>query len=669
LGIPKISDFGLARAVEDDPETAPPYRTESGAIVGTPNYMAPEQATGQGRAVGPAADVYALGAILYECLTGRPPFKAATILETLEQVRSQEPVPPGRLQPGLPRDLQTICLKCLQKEPARRYASAEEMADDLGRFLRGGPILARPLPRWERVWKWVRRKPALAGLLALSVVSLAVVVAGDLVYRAQLEDALEQAQASETRARRQRQRADAGYRAARDTLNRMLGRLESRRLGQVPRLKELQRDLLEDALAFYQGNLEKADSRDPTVRRDTAWACQRAAAIQQLLGRPKVAAENLRRAIDLLDGLPALDRAASECQTLLAGCYNNLGLLALEARRWDEAEQHHRAALAICERSHQAQPEDRGWRSALAETEHNLGVRFQLPGNLVTAEPHYARAAALRAGLVSDHPREERYQAALASNHVNLGLIYQATRRPGKATRAFASAEALLLSLIARHPPGGEHALTLAGVNVNWGNLLRSIGRTQDALARHTRAVEAVEAVLRREPAHSVARLRGWQAHGARAQTLEALRRWAEAVKDWDRVVELDVQRNRWIRRVLRALVLARAGEHARAAAEVKTLARHPKVSAEGLYDLACACAQSVEPARSDGRLPPSERAALAERYAAQAVALLQKLQAKGYFKDAAHARALRTDEDLRPLRDRADFRRLLAAVTGNKQG
>ena len=126
------------------------------------SYMAPELAAGGAKSAGPAIDVYALGAILYECLTGRPPFRGATRQETLDQVRSLEPVPPRVLRPGLPRDLETIALKCLQKEPARRYARAAALADDLDLFLAGRPIVGRPVTRTERVVRWVRRRPTIA---------------------------------------------------------------------------------------------------------------------------------------------------------------------------------------------------------------------------------------------------------------------------------------------------------------------------------------------------------------------------------------------------------------------------------------------------------------------------------------------------------------------------
>ncbi|MCI0701348.1 MAG: protein kinase [Planctomycetia bacterium] len=170
--VPKVTDFGLAKRLG-----TPADHTTTGEVIGTPTYMAPEQAEGKTNAIGPACDVYALGAIFYEALTGRPPFQAKTVLETLRQVIAEEPVAPRRVRAGIPRDLEAICLKCLEKNPAHRYRSAEELANDLHRFLTGVPVVARPLSRVARVFKWARRRPVWIGSMVLVVIA-AVVLAG-----------------------------------------------------------------------------------------------------------------------------------------------------------------------------------------------------------------------------------------------------------------------------------------------------------------------------------------------------------------------------------------------------------------------------------------------------------------------------------------------------------
>ena len=200
---PRVTDFGLAKRVTGDSGL-----TRTGQALGTPSYMPPEQASGKLDAIGRPADVYALGAVLYATLTGRPPFQAATPLETILQVLEQEPVAPRQLNADVPRDLETIVLRCLEKEPHKRYATARDLADELRRFLRGEPIHARPVGRLERAWRWCRRNPVVA-TLAASVIAVLVAGAGVSTYFA--IEAGQRATAEET-AKIKAQRAAEGER-------------------------------------------------------------------------------------------------------------------------------------------------------------------------------------------------------------------------------------------------------------------------------------------------------------------------------------------------------------------------------------------------------------------------------------------------------------------------
>jgi tRNA A-37 threonylcarbamoyl transferase component Bud32/tetratricopeptide (TPR) repeat protein len=170
-GAPKVADFGLAKLLD-----AAPGPTPTEALVGTPSYMSPEQAAGNPRAIGPAADVYSPGAILYELLTRRPPIQGNSLLDTLERVRTEEPVRPRRLRSGISRDLEVICLKCLEKEPGKRYATARDLADDLRCFLDGRPVLARPISPWRRLWRTARRRPQLVARVAGAIAVLCLAV-------------------------------------------------------------------------------------------------------------------------------------------------------------------------------------------------------------------------------------------------------------------------------------------------------------------------------------------------------------------------------------------------------------------------------------------------------------------------------------------------------------
>jgi eukaryotic-like serine/threonine-protein kinase len=196
-GEPHLTDFGLAKLVQKESTL-----THTNAVLGTPAYMAPEQARGETKDVTTAADVYGLGAVLYETLTDSPPFGGGTSMETIRQVLDEEPRRPSIFNPRVDRDLETICLKCLEKQPSRRYGSAEAFVDDLERWLRSEPIAARRVGNYERAKKWVRRRPAIAALGALSLISLLALSIGSTVAAWRINRARQLAQAGELQARR-----------------------------------------------------------------------------------------------------------------------------------------------------------------------------------------------------------------------------------------------------------------------------------------------------------------------------------------------------------------------------------------------------------------------------------------------------------------------------------
>jgi len=271
----KITDFGLAKLQSSDS-----LLTTESSVLGTPSYMSPEQAVGSGQAAGPEIDVYSLGAILYELLTGRPPFLGATVLDTLSLIRDQDPMPPRQLQPKTPADLETICLHCLNKSPLNRYRSAAALAADLRRFLDGAPIQAR------------RATPAVAALMGavalLLVASVAILTASNASIR------------------REAAAKDAALVTARQAVDQMLMRVANEKLSYMPLGHPLREALLKDALQFYEGFLAQADADSP-VRENMAGVLNSLGVMQRELGRYDDACRSLERSVELLQPMVATD--------------------------------------------------------------------------------------------------------------------------------------------------------------------------------------------------------------------------------------------------------------------------------------------------------------------------------------------------------------------------
>lgn len=249
----RVTDFGLAKRQSDDTGV-----TRTGELLGTPTYMAPEQVSGHPDCVSPASDVYSLGATLYALITGRPPFQAASLVDTLRQVVEHEPAAPRQLDAAIPRDIETIALKCLEKRPERRYATAKELADDLDRFLERRTISARPSAPVERVWRWSRRNPALAAMAgavaALTIVTVSVLAVSNARIRG--EAAVREAAL---------QQKEAALATSHQAVDQMLTRVAKSKLSNTPLAHPIRAELLQDALQFYKGFLAQDENDVATL--------------------------------------------------------------------------------------------------------------------------------------------------------------------------------------------------------------------------------------------------------------------------------------------------------------------------------------------------------------------------------------------------------------------
>jgi serine/threonine-protein kinase len=487
-GTPKVTDFGLAKRLDA------PGQTQSGAVVGTPSYMAPEQAGGK-KDVGPAADVYALGALLYELLTGRPPFRAATALDTLLQVVSQEPVPPRRLQPKLPRDLETVCLKCLHKEPARRYAAAADLAADLLRFRDGKPVLARPTGAAERAVKWVRRNPAVAGLLAAVAAALLLVVLALAVglvavnaerlrtaaVNAQLTAEQERTQAAlEAEANRRRQ--------ARQALDALSSEVIE---GWVAKQKELlpeHKAFLEKALASYEALAADA-GRDEASRAGVAAATLRVGRIWSRLGRTAAASAAFDRAQQLYRQLAAEFPAVTEYRRGLAQSFYDQGEHFRLLGRFEPAEAAHREALNTRRQLVQDFPAALEYQGDLARSLIGVGSSLYVIRRYQDMEAAYGEALPLCQRLVEQSPDVAEHRAHLARCYNGLGLVQGDTNRIQEAEQSYANSLALYQQLCERSPGVAEYHWQM-------GNTYDSLGWTMHRAGRHNEAIAAHQSAL-----------------------------------------------------------------------------------------------------------------------------------------------------------------------------
>jgi serine/threonine protein kinase/tetratricopeptide (TPR) repeat protein len=484
---PKISDFGLARILHRDP-----HLTQTGTMLGTPSYIAPEQIEGSPAALTPACDVYALGAILFELLTGKPPFTAATPLRLLALVRSEEPVPPSSRR-CIPFDLDSICLKCLRKDPRQRYASAEALADDLRRFRAGEPIRARPTPFWERGWKWARRRPAAAALIGVIGLALLSLAGGGLWYQKQLQAALRTAE-------RERDRATAGYRLARQAVDEYFTQVSESKLLGKDSLQPLRKDLLTAALKYYQEFLRQQGD-DPTLRAELAQAYQRMAWITNAIGSKEEALAAYEKARDAFAELSHSAPCDPTYPFKWASCCDMIGRLQGETGRPADALRSHAQALAVWDALLKAQPAEPCWKTSWANNRMYSGFIHRQMGQLNEALRAYEEAQAMRAQLVQHQPGDLYFEGEYATGHINVGSVLELLDRPAEAVRSYEQARVLFEQLARRNST--EEAFLRFGVAKSCSclaNAHAALGKSEEALRLRECAREHLEQLVQANP-------------------------------------------------------------------------------------------------------------------------------------------------------------------------
>lgn len=545
-----VTDFGLAKVVEQE------GLTESGDVVGTLRYMAPEALQGRTDA---RTDLRGLGLILYELIALRPAFDDADPSQLIQRISEGELTRLRQINPNVPRDLETIVMKSVDRDPADRYQTASELAEELGRFLTGEPIQARRIGPAARLWRWSKRKPLVAGLGgALALVLLAVAVAGPItaVYQASLRRTaerlleekgglLEEKERLLEETEKQRVVAQRNSKMARDAVDKYLTQVSEDPRLRARGLEQLRRSLLETAREFYE-QFVREDPDETTLQEEHGNAYYRLAKIDFQIGRFEESEAAYRAAIDIQQRLVAERQDVTDYKNELASAHSDLGRLYGRTGRLDDAEAAYRTALEIAGRLADERPDEaehlraviqgglgsvyyesgqfkeaeeafeqaaEDWRrhgddhryvphslQGRALCIHCLGLIFTHTGRPKQAEGALKAAVEIRERIVAQYPNVPAFEDELAASHTGLGILYAATERVVPAEAAFKAAIEIQKRLAAEHPDVPERQKELA---LSYGNLSAMYyenGRLEEAKAIHKMFFEIFERLALKHP-------------------------------------------------------------------------------------------------------------------------------------------------------------------------
>jgi eukaryotic-like serine/threonine-protein kinase len=713
-----VVDWGLAKSV-GRPEAAPASATlddrtlvpqsgsdlrgtELGARLGTPAYMSPEQAAGRIDSLGPASDVYSLGATLYCLLTGRAPFNDPDLAELLRQVERGDFTPPRKLKGWVDPALDAICMKAMATDPVGRYRTPRALADDVEHWLAEEPVSAWREPIRRRLRRWGRRHRLLVtGLAATLLVVVAALAVGNVLVA------------------RQRDRAERSLAFARNVVDEMYTGVADK-LEDQKEMDDYQREILEKALAFYE-RFALPQSRDPKVRLEAAQAGLRVSAIRFRLGDSSRSEQSYRQAIGALRGLVSDHPAELVYRDYLAEAHRGLGDVLYHQERWPDAEWEIKEAASLWDAMARENAHIASYRSSLADAHGSLGevfrlqtrhqeaeVEFRLALNAAErlarenpdvnayqeslaevlagygylqhfrndqpgSEAAFTRAVAIMDNLGRNHPDVTKYQSALGKDLGELGHTLAIERKFPQAEEAIKRSIAILEKVGFDHPQDLEIARRLAGEYHDMTELFLLRGDNQSGLEWVGRAIQLFRSLARRDPRNlGIGRRQLLASLSVRAETLMRLGRHAEVLTDYTEILEMSQgEREAELFAAWQALTKARLGDLSALALLGDQVRDTVKAGAglQGLstyigwmtyYDGACICAALAKLAAEHQEKPSSEWRRLADPDIERALELLDKARTTGEFKGMIKLNEARGERLLDPLRANPRFQLLM---------
>jgi tetratricopeptide (TPR) repeat protein len=661
-----VTDFGLAKADTDQENI-----THTGDIVGTLRYMAPERFEGKADI---RSDLYALGLTLYEMLTLRSAFDESDRNKLIAQVLHDEPPPPRRLDPTVPRDLETIIHKAIARDPAQRYQTPAGLAEDLQRFLDDRPIRARRLGLMQRGWRWCRRNPALAIVSAGLIFVMLGGVAG-------IGWQWLRAESEATNARNERNEANQNFALARQAVEDYLAKVtENKRLKEAD-FHALRKELLQAALPFYE-QFVRQTKNDVALRADQGRAHERLGQVRQLLGEMEQALANYLEMQAIFQELTQLHPEIAEYHQSLGQAYFHLGEAFQKLGKLSEAEQQHAQALIVQRGLADRYPDVAEYRRDVAFSHFSRALVLAELGQRDETVAEYRQSLILHEQLAREFPTEPDYRRRLAWSHNNLGNNLCEMGRYAEGEPEIRKALDIKEQLVLDFPADPEYRVSVANSHIALGNLYHRRRQAEAAEPEERQALRILDEVARQFPSVPDYQSRLAQCHTNLGNVLRDLSLCADATDQYQRGLRLyehlraahpDIAEHRWgvaNTRALLSWVLADQGNYQQAAAELRRVDEPAAGSGEARYNVACGWSLALGAAIRDTHLSASERAKLAEEFAGLSLSWLKKAGEAGYFRDGANSDWLRDDTNLVPaLRSRPEFQKFLQKWDHKKTG